>query len=69
MERDKRCIICGDPSVQGTKCLKHLIIARERQRKKHGMKRRFFGTLSYKLQEAATQAIGKTTVKVKVKKG
>jgi hypothetical protein len=33
--------------------LKHLVKARERQRKKHGLKRRYKGTLSYRLQAAA----------------
>ena len=50
MQRDKRCTECGDPAAQGSRCLKHLVKARERQRKKRGLKRRYYGTLSYKLQ-------------------
>ena len=50
MQRDQRCTECGEPAVQGSRCLKHLVKARERQRKKRGLKRRYYGTLSYKLQ-------------------
>jgi hypothetical protein len=32
--------------------LKHLVKARERQRKKRGLKRRYHGTLSYRLEAA-----------------
>lgn len=49
--RDRRCTQCGKPVVKGTRCLKHLIDARERQRKSQGLKRRYYGTLSYKLAE------------------
>ncbi len=57
-QRDGRCTQCGEPVVRGKRCLKHLIQARERQRRAHGLKRRYYGTLSYKLQNAwdATQA-------------
>jgi hypothetical protein len=51
MLRDKRCTECGEPAVQGSRCLKHLIKARERQRKKRGLRRRYYNTLSYRLQE------------------
>jgi len=51
MLRDKRCTECGEPAVQGSRCLKHLIKARERQRRKRGLKRRYYNTLSYRLQE------------------
>jgi hypothetical protein len=50
MQRDSRCTECGEAAVQGSRCLKHLVKARERQRKKRGLKRRYYGTLSYKLQ-------------------
>jgi len=50
MQRDCRCTECGEAAVQGSRCLKHLVKARERQRKKRGLKRRYFGTLSYKLE-------------------
>ena len=51
MQRDQRCTECGEQAVQGSRCLKHLVKARERQRKKRGLKRRYYGTLSYKLQD------------------
>ena len=51
MLRDRRCTECGQPAVQGSRCLKHLIKARERQRKKRGLRRRYYNTLSYRLQE------------------
>ena len=50
MQRDKRCTECGEPAAQGSRCLKHLIRARERQRKKRGLKRRYYKTLSYQLE-------------------
>lgn len=53
MQRDRRCTECGDPVIQGSRCLKHLIKARERQRKKRGLKRRYYNTLSYKLEASA----------------
>ena len=53
MKRDHRCTECGEPAVQGSRCLKHLVKARERQRKKRGLKRRYYGTLSYRLQAKA----------------
>ena len=53
MKRDQRCTECGEPAVQGSRCLKHLVKARERQRKKRGLKRRYYGTLSYRLESAA----------------
>ena len=56
MKRDQRCTECGEPAVQGSRCLKHLVKARERQRKKRGLKRRYYGTLSYRLESAARKA-------------
>jgi hypothetical protein len=53
MQRDQRCTECGESAVQASRCLKHLIKARERQRKSRGLKRRYYGTLSYKLESAA----------------
>jgi hypothetical protein len=53
MQRDQRCTECGERAVQASRCLKHLIKARERQRKSRGLKRRYYGTLSYKLELAA----------------
>jgi hypothetical protein len=51
-QRDKLCTECGDPVIEGSRCLKHLIKARERQRKKRGLRRRYYNTLSYKLEAA-----------------
>jgi hypothetical protein len=51
MQRDQRCTECGAPAAEGSRCVKHLVKARERQRKKRGLKRRY-NTLSYKLQAA-----------------
>jgi hypothetical protein len=56
MQRDSRCTECGEPAVQGSRCLKHLVKARERQRKKRGLKRRYYGTLSYLLQAGSRGA-------------
>jgi hypothetical protein len=50
MQRDRRCTECGEPAAEGSRCLKHLINARERQRRKRGLKRRYYGTLSYQLE-------------------
>jgi hypothetical protein len=52
-QRDNCCTVCGQPAVQGSRCLKHLVKARERQRKKRGLKRRYYGTLSYRLESQA----------------
>jgi hypothetical protein len=54
-QRDNRCTECGEPAAQGSRCLQHLVKARERQRKKRGLKRRYFNTLSYKLEQAEKQ--------------
>lgn len=53
MQRDRRCTECGQAAIQGSRCLKHLVKARERQRKKRGLKRRYLNTLSYRLEAAA----------------
>lgn len=50
MARDKRCTECGAPAVMGSRCLEHLVKARERQRKKRGLRKRYHNTLSYRLQ-------------------
>ena len=49
MQRDNRCTECGEPAVSGSRCLKHLIRARERQRKKLSLRRRYYNTLGYQL--------------------
>jgi hypothetical protein len=51
--RDHRCMHCGQPAVRSGRCLKHLVEAREWQRKRHGLKRRYRNTLAYRLQAAA----------------
>ncbi len=62
MQRDKRCTECGEPAAQGSRCLKHLVRARERQRKKRGLKRRYLNTLSYRLEKlsGSRRAAGRT---------
>lgn len=51
-QRDQRCTECGEPAMHGTRCLKHLVKARERQRRKRGLRRRYLNTLSYRLEAA-----------------
>ena len=50
MRRDKRCVICGTPITRGLMCLEHMVAARERQRKRLGLKRRHQNALSYQLE-------------------
>jgi len=52
MRRHKRCVECGRPLAQGSRsmCLKHVIDARERQRRKQGFNRRYHNTLGYNPQ-------------------
>jgi hypothetical protein len=52
-QRDLRCTMCGEPATQGSRCLKHLIAERERQRAYRRSRRRYYGTLSYRLQTLA----------------
>ena len=52
-QRDRRCTECGAPAAEGSRCLQHLIKARERQRTKRGLKRRYLNTLSYRLETLA----------------
>jgi hypothetical protein len=49
MARDRRCTECGAPAQEGSRCLKHLVRARERKRKKLGTKRRWKNSLGYRL--------------------
>ena len=53
MQRDSRCTECGQPAARGSRCLRHLVKARERQRMKRGLKRRYYNTISYKLESMA----------------
>lgn len=57
MQRDGRCTECGKPVIQGSRCLMHLIRARERQRSKRHLQRRYFSTMSYRLQAESVAAI------------
>lgn len=50
MARDGRCTECGAKAIIGSRCVEHLIKARERQRKKRNLKTRYHNTLSYRLQ-------------------
>jgi hypothetical protein len=47
MQRDKRCTECGRPASIASRCIEHLVAARERQRAKKNLKRRYWNTLSY----------------------
>ena len=46
------CILCSDRAVTRMYCLKHAVLARERERKARGCKRRF-RSLTYRLTEAS----------------
>ena len=48
-QKQGRCAFCGAPAANSSRCPKHLILARERTRKKQGCKARRFGALSYAL--------------------
>jgi hypothetical protein len=48
-QRDGRCTECGAPVIEGSRCLKHLIRSRERQRKARGLRRRYYNSLGYRL--------------------
>jgi len=51
-QRDNRCTECGRPvEAEGMiRCLRHLVRAREQSRKKNKPRRRYYNTLSYRLQ-------------------
>src|SRR5437899_1700139 len=53
-QRDGRCSECGAPASAGSRCVQHLVQARENQRQKRGTRTRYTGTLSYRLQLAAS---------------
>jgi hypothetical protein len=48
------CTECGAPAAVGSRCLKHLVRARERQRQKLGLRRRYTRTLSYMAEALAS---------------
>ncbi|HVV72537.1 MAG TPA: hypothetical protein VHI52_13740 [Verrucomicrobiae bacterium] len=51
MRRDGRCTECGQPVLgEASRCVRHLVKARERQRSVRGLKRRYWGTMSYLLE-------------------
>ena len=54
-QRDGLCTECGEPAASGSRCVKHLTRARERQRKRLGLRRRYRTTLSYRLAEERKQ--------------
>lgn len=54
--RDGLCTECGAPADYASRCVKHLVLARERQRSKKGLTRRYSNTLSYRLEAAAQKA-------------
>jgi hypothetical protein len=51
-KRDGRCTQCGAPVLSGARCLKHLVLYREQQRKKQRARRRYDGAMSYRMQSA-----------------
>ena len=54
-KRDHCCAQCGEPVAPGSRalCLEHLIRARENQRRKLRLRRRYSNALSYNLKAAA----------------
>ena len=50
MRRDRRCITLRRAGRQGLMCLDHMVKARERERKRLGLKRRHHNALSYRLE-------------------
>jgi hypothetical protein len=54
MQSKKRCTLCGAPTAQGSRCLKHMIKIREYARKKLGLKRRYKNSMSYKLKQGSS---------------
>jgi len=47
MQRDQRCTECGEPALKGSRCLKHLVKARERQRYALGIPLLVLGALGF----------------------
>ena len=50
MAQSGRCTECGAKAIAGSRCIEHLVKARERQRKKRKLTKRYYNTLSYRLQ-------------------
>jgi hypothetical protein len=53
-KRDRLCAQCGEPAAPGSRalCLEHLIRAREKQRRRLRLKRRYSNALNYNLKRA-----------------
>jgi hypothetical protein len=58
MKRDGRCVMCGEAAVGGVFCLNHMVENRERERRRGGLKRRWKGALSYKLEDLKSTSGG-----------
>lgn len=52
MKKQRRCTLCGERAVTSSRCLEHAIAFREWSRKKFGLKRRYFGALTYQMQKS-----------------
>jgi hypothetical protein len=66
-QRDGLCTECGAPA-QGSRCAKHLVLARERQRLRKGTQRRYKGSMSYRLQTKKKISVDKLLSKLKTRK-
>jgi len=51
MKRDGRCVICGEPRVGSSFCLKHMVKRRERARRLIGATSRLKGARSYRMAQ------------------
>jgi|ERR1035438_977761 hypothetical protein len=51
MKRDGRCVVCGEPRVGSSFCLKHMVQKREGARRIGQAKRRSRGARSYRLEQ------------------
>lgn len=54
MRRDGRCEKCGEPAVQASRCLTHLVQSREYARQKLGFRVRYFSA-SYRIEAQLKQ--------------
>ena len=50
MQRDRRCMICGQPAAESGRCVRHLVLLRERLRRTLGSRRRYKNAMSYRLE-------------------
>jgi predicted nucleic acid-binding Zn ribbon protein len=60
--KERRCVICGDPAVTATLCVRHMVYAREQTRRRRGTTTRRKTADSYRLQQqsAASRKAGKS---------